>query len=103
MYKLIVTLALLSLIFGCATSKQLTATGGSKADGTVRLSYEHSPYEAPQVDMKQALTTAQQRCRAWGYTDADPFGGTTRVCNMPSGLGGCNQWLVTAEYQCLNK
>jgi len=32
------------LLAGCATTKDWSATGGSQADGTVRLSYEFGPF-----------------------------------------------------------
>ena len=86
-------------IQGCTTQKTLIPTGGSRADGTVKLSFEHGMFEAPQVDQQQGLTVATQRCAAWGYTGAEPFGGVTKVCNNISS-GSCNRWLVTVEYQC---
>lgn len=89
------------LLVGCATTKDWSATGGSRADGTVRLSYEFGPFEKPELNEQQAVTLAAQRCKTWGYTGAEAFGGATSVCNLPSGgFGGCSRWLVTKEYQC---
>jgi hypothetical protein len=34
-------------VLGCAAKKDLVATGGSRADGTVDLSYELGLYENP--------------------------------------------------------
>jgi hypothetical protein len=94
----IVSIALLS---GCATTKDWAATGGSRADGVVRLSYEVGLMEKPQLNEQQAINLATQRCKTWGYAGAEAFGGVTRQCNMPGGFGGgCNQWMVTKEYQC---
>ena len=101
--RLLVTMGLALAIGGCSTNKQLVATGGSRADGTVNLSYEHGPYEKPQLNLAQGLETARDRCRAWGYSDAEPFGGETRQCNMPGGYGGCYKWFVTLTFQCLGK
>ena len=86
-------------IQGCAVNKQLTPTGGSRADGTVRLSFEYGAFEVPKLDGQQGMIVAQQRCAAWGYTGAEPFGGSTKTCSSPSS-SGCNRWLVTVEYQC---
>jgi hypothetical protein len=86
-------------LVGCATPKQLVATGGSRADGTVKMSYEHSPFEVPQVNGAQGIATAKQRCAAWGYSGAEPFGGTTKKC-VNNSSSGCNRWMVTFEYQC---
>ncbi|EHN8740343.1 hypothetical protein RJO42_004733, partial [Enterobacter hormaechei] len=40
-----------------------------------------------------------QRCAAWGYSGAEPFGGSTSVCSQPSS-SGCMETMVTMEYQC---
>lgn len=79
----------------------LVPTGGSRADGTVVLSYEHSSLSKPQVDLAQGSQVAAERCRAWGYSSAAPFGGETRQCQAPGGYGGCYRWLASVTYQCL--
>ena len=87
------------LIQGCAGQKQLVPTGGSRADGTVKLSYEYGLFEAPKLDAQQGMRSAQQRCSSWGYKNAEAFGGSTKSCiNISS--NGCDRWLVTLEYQC---
>jgi YecR-like lipoprotein len=87
-------------VLGCAAKKDLVATGGSRADGTVDLSYELGLYEKPQIDQTQGLTIARQRCGAWGYADAEPFGGEKRQCQQFYG-SNCIRWFVTLTYQCL--
>jgi hypothetical protein len=93
--------SVLVIIFiqGCAVQKQLVPTGGSRADGTVKLSYEYGLFEAPKLDAQQGLSAAQRRCAAWGYNGAEPFGGSTQTC-INSSNGGCNRWLASIEYQC---
>ena len=86
-------------IQGCAVNKQLTPTGGSRADGSIKLSYEYGAFEVPKLDAQQGMRAAQQRCAAWGFTGAEPFGGSTKSCSRPSS-SGCMGWLVTIEYQC---
>src|SRR5947208_8803804 len=68
------TIAALTLVvlIGCSVPKVPVPTGGSRADGTVRLAYEYGLFEVPQVDWVSARGTAAERCRAWGYTDAEP-------------------------------
>lgn len=95
-----VVVGLLLLVCGCATKKDMVATGGSRADGTVMLSYEIGSMQKAELDPGQGLTTARQRCQAWGYSDAEAFGGETRQCQAPSQYG-CLQWLVSVNYQCL--
>jgi hypothetical protein len=47
-----------SLLSGCATKKDLVPTGGSRADGTVNLSYEYGGIEQPQIDIAQGTAAA---------------------------------------------
>lgn len=85
---------------GCVTTKDWAATGGSRADGVVRLSYEVSALQTAKLDEQQAVNIATQRCKTWGYSGAEAFGGVIRQCNAPGGFGGCSQFLVTKEFQC---
>lgn len=91
----------LVLASGCARNKELVPTGGSRADGTVTLSFEHGALEIPKLNQEQGLIAARERCRAWGYTDAQAFGGVTRQCQAPDAYGGCYRWFVSLTYQCL--
>jgi hypothetical protein len=88
---------------GCVVNKVLEPTGGSKADGTVRMSYTVGAFEQAKVDFGMAQSKAVSRCQAWGYEGAERFGGSTSVCNMFDGYGGCNQSTITIEYQCIGK
>jgi hypothetical protein len=98
---LIFTTCILAILYiqGCAVQKELIPTGGSRADGTVKLSFEYGLFEAPKLDAQQGLTVAKQRCSAWGYSGAEPFGGSTQSC-ISATNSGCNRWLVSIEYQC---
>jgi hypothetical protein len=86
-------------VAGCATVSQMTATGGSRADGIVRLSYEVGMFDKVQIDEMSSLNTARRRCGTWGYNDAEAFGGVTRQCQSYGSMG-CMRWFVTKEYQC---
>lgn len=83
----------------CATPEVLQATGGSRADGTVSLSFEYGLFQKPVVDWNQANATAAQRCAAWGYSSADRFGGVINRCEQYNQYG-CILTLVTVNYQC---
>jgi len=100
--KLIALLLIAVGLTGCATQKEWVATGGSRADGTVRLSYDYGAFEVPQVDNQQGLDIARSRCIAWRYQDAEAFGGERRACNNMTS-SGCMGWIITREYQCLGK
>lgn len=100
MVNRILLFMIIGSLFGCAAQKELVATGGSRADGTIKLSFDYGMFEKPVVDPSQALNVARKRCSAWGYKDAEPFGGQTSNCSSFSN-GNCNRWIVTVEYQCL--
>ncbi|WP_242638492.1 YecR family lipoprotein [Pantoea ananatis] len=89
----------LIVLSGCAAKKQMVPTGGSKSDGTVRMSYSYGMFEKPVIDPQQGMTAAKARCSAWGYNGAEAFGGFTSQCSQPSS-SGCMQTTVTVEYQC---
>lgn len=95
-------LALLALT-GCATPITMQAVGGSKADGTVDLGFEYGAFQNPIVDREAALETARQRCKAWGYKNAEAFGGTKNQCVAFNGYGNCMRQTVTVTFQCLDK
>lgn len=87
------------VLSGCAVQSTMVPTGGSRSDGTVKLSYDFGALQIPKVDEAQGLASAKARCGAWGYTGAEPFGGATKMCISP-GFGGCDAYRVTVEYQC---
>jgi hypothetical protein len=102
------TLAILitSAIAIGACAQQVTRTpvpvSGSKADGTVEMAVDYAYGEQVTVDWIGATASAQQRCKAWGYSKAEPFGGQRDVCHSRNGYGWCLQGTVTYTYQCTN-
>ena len=87
------------VVAGCATVSEMVPTGGSRSDGIVKLSFEYGMFDKIQIDQVAALSAARKRCATWGYSDAEPFGGMTRQCQMYGSMG-CTQWFATVEYQC---
>ena len=98
-------ITVVAVFSGCATTKEWSPTAGSRADGTMILSYQYNNFEQPTVDDNQGLQLATARCQQWGYTGAEAFGGVIRKCAEPVyGLyGGCNMWQVDKQYQCIGK
>lgn len=88
------------LLSGCTTMIDWSATGGSRSDGVVRLSYQVKEYQKAVLSEQQAIDLATKRCGAWGYRGAEAFGGATRQCVRNGGFGSCAEWRVTKEYQC---
>lgn len=97
--KLILIAAAL-FVSGCEKPVNLTPTGGSRADGTVSLSFEYGAFEKPVVDREAAQASASRACSGWGYTGSQPFGGATQKCQAFNGYGACMRYLVTVTYQC---
>lgn len=83
----------------CATPMTPMPTGGDRAGGTVDMSFEVGAFQKPVIDWDQARVTAKQRCDAWGYSDADAFGGAKTQC-IASNSYGCVRETVTMTYQC---
>ena len=98
-----VLLVALLLLSGCATNVTPQATGGSKADGTVTLSYEYGLFEQPVVDWSTAKVQAKERCKAWHYKNAEAFGGAQTHCLAFNGYGNCVRTQVNVTYQCTDK
>ena len=99
-----VVIAVALSLVGCATpvQKQWSATGGSKSDGTIKLSYQSTLYEKPILDESQALSLAKARCKSWGYSNVEAFGGVITQCQNMDAYLGCTDQLVTKEYQCID-
>lgn len=99
-HRIIIAAALAVALSACATPKEWTAAGGSRADGVVRLVFNYGGFEKPVVDEQQAVATAASKCRVWGYTSAEAFGAALYECKARGGLGQCMATQVTKEYQC---
>lgn len=103
MNKLIIVALAASLSTGCAVQKHYGASGGSKSDGTVKMSYTYGAFEVPKVNESQALELAVKRCKAWGYDAAESFDFVESKCQQWSRDIGCVSRIVTKEFQCLSK
>jgi len=90
-----------AFLSACAVQKTMVPTGGSRADGTVEMSYEVGEFEQAKIDMSQAAKDAARRCQAWGYSDAEPFGGQKSQCQKSGGFGGCARTFVSMQFQCI--
>ena len=89
------------LVSACAVNKIPVPTGGSRADGIIELSYEVGRFERPEVDWVSANKSASERCQAWGYTRAEPFGGQKTLCQAYNAYGSCVRATVIIDYQCI--
>ena len=104
MYKRIATIiSVLFITSGCAVTKVPQPTSGSRSDGTVEMSYQYGQYQNPQVNWQKAKIKAVERCKAWGYSGAEAFGGAMEDCQSTDMYGSCTRATVTKEYQCVGK
>ena len=102
MKRIAIIAFMLAALAACAeTVKVPQATGGSRADASVVLSYQVGVFENVRPDWAAAQTTAARRCEAWGYTQADPFEGTQIRCEQTDIYGTCLLQTVSRTYQCL--
>ena len=100
MMRAALVVAIAASVGGCVVQKTLTPIGGSRADGSIEMAYEVDLFEQAQVDWAAGAASAAQRCRAWGYSDAEPFGGKKTTCSAHGYAGDCMRWLVSMQYQC---
>lgn len=99
MIRLLTTLAILVVAAGCTTYKLWTEYGGGPDEGVLQLSYEYRRFESPQVDERAGIQLARERCRDWGYKDAQRKG-EDRGC-IDGTETDCSRWRVIREYRCL--
>ena len=99
MSRLIPILAIIAMA-ACTTYKSWTEAGESEEEGVVSLSYEYRRFESPQVDERAGISMARDRCRDWGYRDAQRKG-EDRQCRDGT-ESDCSKWLVTRHYRCLD-
>lgn len=94
-------LPVISLLGACATTEHWSNSGGDRDAGVVKVSYEHADEVEPTLSVAQADQMAENRCRTWGYRDAELIPGLLRSCTNADG-NRCELWKVTREYQCQN-
>jgi len=102
MYKLLLAVTVILALSSCAVQKHYGASGGSKADGIVKMSYTYGTFDQVTIDEGEALVKAIRRCQVWGYNSAEAFEFVNRICQGHDGYGNCSQWIVTKEFQCNN-
>ena len=86
------------ILAGCTTYKLWNEAGSDQDAGTVSLSYEYRKFESPQVDERAGIEMARERCKDWGYPNAQRKGEDRKCTDGPE--SSCSKWLVTREYRC---
>ncbi|HIE4801237.1 TPA: YecR family lipoprotein [Serratia marcescens] len=85
---------------GCSTVTDMAATGGSRADGIVEMSYQYMPFQSVKIDKTKAQQSAARRCQSWGYQSAEAFDDGLQAC-IDKDMISCNTYRVTVRYQCI--
>jgi hypothetical protein len=83
----------------CASAPQWNPADSSRDLAVARVSYEYTISNEPTLSDAQAFELAQNRCKAWGYSNAEMIPGELRDCSVED-EGSCGLWKVTREYQC---
>jgi len=100
MPRLMLILAAVFTLAACTTYKTWTPADENEEEGVVSLSYEYRRFESPQVDERAGISMARDRCKDWGYRDAQRKG-EDRQCKAGT-ESDCSKWLVIRQYRCLD-
>jgi len=95
----ILLIALACGLAACTTYKLWNEADSDQDTGTVQLSYEYRKFESPQVDERAGIAMARERCKDWGYPNAQRKG-EDRQC-IDGEKSACGKWRVIREYRCL--
>ena len=100
---------------GCAAPAVFNnAIGGSKADGTVDMSFIMGTLGKPVIDWEASEYNARRVCVNWGYSGAQYMGGhkegiNCSVRSSSNAYGGfssreiCSAYRYIATYQCTGR
>ena len=86
--------------FESGTSKRTVpwvATDGSKSGATIKMECSYDELLETPNELYEAQNIAMQKCQAWGYDQAEPFGGITTKCLSLD----CHYKKAEIIYQCL--
>lgn len=91
------------LLSGCAAEKYYTVTGADTKNGTVRLSYDFTMLERPEIPKNaQPEALAGQKCLALGYSAVEMQPRQETRCLEKSSSGDyCANTRVSRVYQCV--
>jgi hypothetical protein len=89
------------VVAGCTTYKLWNVADSDRDTATVALYYDYRKFESPQVDERAGVAMARERCRDWGYPNAQRKG-EDRQC-IAGEQTSCSKWRVIREYRCTKK
>ena len=89
-----------SILFFSSCSLGPAPFTGSKSDGIVSFSYTTPPTSISQEEWVNADLEADLRCQNWGYSKADKFERSRKVCTATNAFG-CVSYEYYVNYQCV--
>ncbi len=105
-FKKIITSLFILFLYGCTASYfPPAATGGSKADAIISVTYGYPDGVNPDnwvEEWKGIDGSASERCKNWGYSAAVKFDRAEVWCVHWNGYGDCLYWKESLNYQCVD-
>ena len=91
------------VLFGsCKVSKQFAVIDGNRGAGTLTMAYEYGAFEVPMINWVETKQRAIERCRNWGYSNAEFFDRTIEECLSYNQYGNCLRTRVYIRVQCID-
>lgn len=87
------------IISSCTYSP--TIYSGSKADAIISVSYTTAPALLTAKDWERVDMDANERCKNWGFSNAERFDLGRKVCLVYNAFG-CIKWEYYHNYQCID-
>ncbi len=100
MKKILISVATLLVVSGCATLKTPQINGTDKKEGLIDFSFTYGVFERPKVNWTESDVSATQQCLAWGYRNPSTNSDAWQECISTDNRGNCNSHRVTKRYQC---
>ncbi len=100
-----ILLSIVLFLSGCASSYYPEATGGSKSDAIITVTYGYPNRVNPNDWTKEWQgidASATKRCKNWGYSSAVRFDRAEKWCITWNGFGDCTYWKESLNYQCVD-
>ncbi|MBO4300580.1 MAG: hypothetical protein J5861_03155 [Desulfovibrio sp.] len=98
------------LLFGCTTARHVQMdwmfVDGGRSTGELTMAIMWNPqHDKPDIDVWQAQTQAANKCRSWGFQEAEQNGDIVTRCTRKSSgfLGTCIRKEALIRYHCTNR
>ena len=97
------------LLWGCTAARPVNMdwmpVDGGRSTGGLKLAVMWNPqHDRPNIDPWRAQAQAAEKCRAWGWQDAEQVGEMETMCTRKSSgmFGLCIRKEAVLEFRCTN-